>query len=161
MVEVVDVPDLEVAYVRYTGRYQGAAEVFAGIFSRLMTWAGSRDLIRDDSWVLAVYHDNPSITDDEKLRVSACLTVPAATQPEGDIGRMRLQGGSCAVARFELGTQDYSQAWFALAGGWLPDSGYEPDDRLPFERYPTNAATTSAATEVVDICMPVRPLRHY
>jgi AraC family transcriptional regulator len=161
LIHVIDTPDLEVAYVRYTGRYQGAAEVFADIFTRLMTWAGSHDLIHHDSWLMAVYHDNPTITEDDKLRVSACLSVPADTQPEGDIGRMRLDGGKCAVGRFELGTQDYSQAWFAVAGGWLPESGYEPDDRLPFERYPLDGSTTSAETEVVEICMPVRPLRRY
>lgn len=161
LVEVVDVPDLEVAYARHTGRYQGAAEVFTDIFTRLMTWAGARDLVTEDSWVLAVYHDNPSITEDDKLRVSACLDVPAGTSADGEIGRMRLEGGACAIARFELGVQDYGTAWFALAGGWLPDSGYEPDDRLPFERYPADAATTSAETEVVDICLPVRPLRRY
>ncbi len=164
IVEVVDVPELEVAYVRHTGPYQGAAEVFSDIFNRLMMWAGPRGVVNDDSWVLAVYHDNPSITEDEKLRVSACVNVPAETVAEGDVGRMTLPGGKCAIARFELGVNDYAHAWFAVAGGWLPDSGYEPDDRLPFERYPVNAgtdATTPADKEIVDICIPVRPLRSY
>jgi AraC family transcriptional regulator len=74
---------------------------------------------------------------------------------------MHLGGGPCAVARFELGSQDYGKAWFALAGGWLPDSGYEPDDRLPFERYPVGVTTTSDKSEVVDIYLPVRPLRRH
>lgn len=160
-VEIVDVPDLEVAYVRHTGHYQGEAEVFAGIFTRLMAWADARSLVNEDSWVMSIYHDNPGITDDDKLRVSACVNVPAETSAEGDIGRMRLGGGPCAVARFELGEQDYGAAWYALSCGWMPDSGYEPDDRLPFERYPVSASTTSAGTEVVDICIPVRPLRRY
>jgi AraC family transcriptional regulator len=158
-VDVITVPDLEVAYVRHTGKYQGAAEVFADIFSRLMMWAGPRGFVNDESWVLAVYHDNPSITEDDKLRVSACLDVPEPTKAEGQIGRMRLEGGACAVARFELGDQDYAKAWFALVGGWLPDSGYEPDDRLPFERYPVGGSTSDAGVEVVEICLPVRPLR--
>jgi AraC family transcriptional regulator len=158
-VEIVDVPDLEVAYVRHTGHYQGEADVFTDIFTRLMTWADAHGLVNDDSWVISIYHDNPGITDDEKLRVSACVNVPTETRAEGDIGRMRLAGGPCAVARFVLGDQDYGAAWFAVSCGWMPDSGYEPDDRLPFERYPVGAATTSAGTEVVDICIPVRPLR--
>ncbi len=161
IVAVVDVPDLDVAYVRHTGRYQGNADVFADIYNRLMTWAMPRQLVKDDSWIMSVYHDNPSITDDDKLRVSACIDVPPETPRDGDLGRMFLPGGACAIARFELGALDYGKAWFAVAGGWLPDSGYEPDDRLPFERFPTNAATTSADTEVVDICIPVRPLRRF
>ena len=160
-VEIVDVPDLEVAYVRHTGPYQGAPEVFAAIFDKLMTWAVPRGLVTDASWVLSIYHDNPSITSDERLRVSAGIDVPAATLAEGEIGRMSLPGGPCAIARFELGARDYGKAWYAVAGGWLPDSGFEPDDRLPFERYPTNVSTASADTEVVDICIPVRPLRRY
>ena len=142
-VAVVDVPDLEVAYVRRTGKYQGMAEVFADIFDRLMRWAGPRQLVGEESWVLAVYHDNPSITDDDRLRVSACIDVPPDTPADGEIGRMRLEGGPCAVARFELGEKDYGSAWFAVAGGWLPESGYEPDDRLPFERCPVGLSTTS------------------
>jgi AraC family transcriptional regulator len=161
VVDVVNTPDLEVAYVRHTGPYQGAVDVFADIFNRLMNWAGPRGLVNANSWVMAVYHDNPSITDDERLRVSACIDVPSGTEATGDVGTMHLGGGPCAVARFELGSQDYGKAWFALAGGWLPDSGYEPDDRLPFERYPVGAATTSDKSEVVDIYLPVRPLRRY
>lgn len=161
VVEVIDVPDLEVAYVRHTGPYQGAVDVFTDIFTRLMNWAGPRRLLTEDSWVIAIYHDNPSITEDEKLRVSACIDVPPGTDATGDVGTMRLDGGPCAVARFELSPQDYGKAWFALAGGWLPDSGYEPADRLPFERYPVGATTTSDSSEVVDIYFPVRPLRRY
>ena len=159
-VEIIDVPDLEVAYVRHTGHYQGEAEVFADLFTRLMTWANANGYLHDDSWVLSVYHDNPDITDDDRLRVSACIDVPAHTTAGGGIGRMQLEGGPCAMARFELGDQDYSAAWYAVSCGWLPDSGYEPDDRLPFERYPVGAATDQAGTQAVDICIPVRPLRH-
>lgn len=111
--------------------------------------------------VLAVYHDNPSITDDDKLRVSACLGVPSDVRASGDVGRMRVDGGMFAVGRFALREQDYGQAWFSLVGGWLPESGYEPDDRLHFERFPGNSGSTPAGKEAVDICLPVRPLRRY
>jgi AraC family transcriptional regulator len=158
-VTIEQLPPLDVAYIRHTGRYQGMGEVFADLFSRLMTWAQLRGLVTNDSWVLAVYHDNPSITDDDKLRVSACLNVPSETEPSGQIGRMRIDGGTYAVGHFELGETDYPQAWFALAGGWLPDGGYEPDDRYPFERYFVGRSTTSPEREVVDIWLPVRPLR--
>ena len=158
-VEIVEVPHLEVAYTRYIGPYQGDAGVFEDLFGRLMTWAGAHGHVNEDSWIMAIYHDNPGITDDARLRVSACVDVPEGTIAEGEVGRMSLPGGACAVARFELGPADYATAWFALAAGWLPDSGYEPDDRLPFERYPMVEPTTSDGTGIVDIHLPVRPLR--
>lgn len=151
-------PELEVAYIRHTGRYQGLGEVFTKIFTRLMNWAAPRGLVTPDSWILAIYHDNPSITDDDRLRVSACINVPSGTPASGGIGRMTMAGGAYAVGHFELGEQDYGKAWFALAGGWLPDSGYEPDDRYPLERFPADGSTTSSGKQAVDICLPVRPL---
>ena len=154
-------PDLNVAYVRHTGRYQGLADVFSDLFERLMTWAQPRDLVRPDSLILAVYHDNPSITDDDKLRVSACIAVPPGTATSGDIGQMVVPGGRFAVGPYELGHHDYPEAWYSLAGGWLPDSGYEPDDRLPYERYPLDGEPTDPDKQRVDICLPVRPLRRY
>lgn len=160
-VAVEKLPDLDVAYVRHTGRYQGLGEVFTGLFTRLMAWAQPRGLVTPAARVLAVYHDNPSITDDDKLRVSACLSVPEDTRASGDIGRMRVDGGNFAVGRFELGEKDYAEAWYALAAGWLPDSGYEPDDRYSYERFPMDQSSATPGKHVVDICLPVRPLRRY
>ncbi|MEA3511361.1 MAG: GyrI-like domain-containing protein [Actinomycetota bacterium] len=160
-VTVEQLPALEVAYVRHTGRYQGQGEIFADLFNRLMTWAQPRGLMTPEAWILTVSHDNPSITEDDKLRVSACLSVPEDTPPSGDVGRMRVEGGSYSVGRFELGEKDYTEAWYALAGGWLPDSGYEPDDRYPYERFAIGRSATSPGKEIVDICLPVRPLRRY
>ena len=155
------VPDLHVAYVRHTGRYQGQTDVFADLFNRLMTWAQPRDLVQPDSLILSVYHDNPSITDDDKLRVSACITVPPGTETSGDVGQMVVPGGRFAVGHFDLGHMDYPEAWYTLAGGWLPDSGYEPDDRLPYERYPLDQESVDPNTQRVYICLPVRPLSRY
>jgi len=155
------IPDLHVAYVRHTGRYQGLADVFTDLFDRLMTWAQPRGLVQPDSLILSVYHDNPSITEDDKLRVSACITVPPGTETSGDVGQLIVPGGRFAVGHYELGHQDYPEAWYTLAGGWLPDSGYEPDDRLPYERYPLDGESTDPDKQRVDICLPVRPLRRY
>ena len=160
-VRIEGLPDLEVAYVRHTGRYQGLGEVFADLFRRLMAWAEPRGFVRPDAWLLAVYHDNPSITEDERLRVSVCVSVPAETQASGDVGRMQVDRGLYAVGRFDLGEQDYPEAWFSMAGGWLPDSGYEPDDRYPFERYFLDGTTASPGKEAVEIWLPVRPLSAY
>ena len=160
-VNIEQLPHTEVAYVRYTGRYQGLVEVFTDLFTRLMTWAEPRGLVGPGTALLSLYHDDPSLTDDDRLRVSVCVPVPPDTPPDGDIGRMAMPAGACAVGRFELGVTDYPAAWYAMAGGWLPESGYEPDDRFPFERYVVGREARQRGAEVVDIGMPVRPLRRY
>ncbi len=158
-IEVKDMPELHVAYVRHTGPYQGDSQLFGNLFEKLMTWAGPRGLLRfPETMVLCVYHDDPDVTEADKLRVSACITVPEDTAVDGEIGKMAVAGGKFAVARFELGPDEYGDAWDFVYGRWLPQSGYQPDDRLCYELYHGGPGDHPEGKHVVDICVPVRPL---
>lgn len=93
-VEVKDTSELHVAYVRHIGPYKGDQELFSRLFNKLMAWAGPRGLLRfPETKVLTVYHDNPDVTDESRLRTDACITVPKDTQVEGEIGKMTIRGG--------------------------------------------------------------------
>ncbi len=158
-VEVKELPDMPVAYIRHIGPYQGDSQLFAGLFGRLWKWAAPRGLLQQpDLQVLSVYHDDPEITADDRLRVEVCITVPEDTPVEGEIGKMTIPGGQYAVGRFELDVQDYGAAWQVIYGEWLPQSGYQPDDRPAFERMVNNPEEHPQHKHVVDICVPVKPL---
>ena len=159
-VEVKNMPELHVAYVRHIGPYKGDDEIFENLFNKLMKWAGPRELLRfPETKVLAVYHDDPKITPENKLRTSACITVPEDTSVEGEIGKMTVPGGKFAVARFELtGSEEYEEAWNTVMGGWLPESGYQPDDRPCYELFQSDPKEHPEGIHIVDICVPVKPL---
>ncbi|MEW6366391.1 MAG: AraC family transcriptional regulator [Acidobacteriota bacterium] len=158
-VAVKDVPEMHVAYVRHIGPYKGNAALFEGLFQELMKWAGPRGLLRfPQTQLLSVYHDDPTVTEEDKLRVSVCITIPKETPAEGEVGRMTIPGGRYAMARFEIGADEYQQAWDAVFGGWLPESGYQPDDRPCYELYHNDPKTHPQGKHIVDICVPVRPL---
>jgi AraC family transcriptional regulator len=157
-VTITEFPPRNVVYARHVGPYAGMAQVFAGLFGRLYAFAGPRGLLGPQAETLCVYHDDPSVCDEEKLRVDACLTVPPGTPVEGEIGTMVVPGGKFAVGHFELGMDEYGLAWEAMAGGWLPESGYQFDDRLAFEIYRNNPEEHPEKKCVVDICVPVRPM---
>jgi len=60
-----------------------------------------------------------------------------------------------AVANFELSApEEYQDAWFALCGGWLPESGYQPDDRPSFELYLNDSNKHPEGKHIVDIYLP-------
>lgn len=158
-VEVKDMPDFHVAYVRHMGPYQGDSPLFEGLFEKLMKWAGPRGLLRfPETQVLTVYHDDPKITEEDKLRTSACITVPEDTAVDGEIGKMTIPGGKFAVANFEITSEEFGEAWDMLMGRWLPESGFQPDDRLCYEICHNNPKEHPENKFVVDICVPVRPL---
>ncbi len=157
-VEVKELDPARVAYLRHVGPYQGDAELFGRLFGKLATWAGPRGLFGPNTQFLSVYHDNPEVTDDSKLRTSVCLTIGDDVKVDGEIGAMTVPGGKYAVARFRIGADQFSAAWDALMAQWLPDSGYQPDDRVCFERYLNDPEKDPEHKHDVEICVPVRPL---
>ncbi len=158
-VEVKDMPELYVAYVRHIGPYKGDQELFASLFGKLMAWARPRGLLRfPETKVLSVYHDNPEITDENRLRTDACITVPKDTQVEGEIGKTTIPAGKYAIAHFEITPDQYEDAWTAVYGGWLPESGYQPKDDPCYELYLNEPKEHPEGKHVVDICVPVKAL---
>lgn len=159
-VTVVERPPAELAYVRHVGPYQADADLFARLFDALFSWAAPRNLVRYPLETYCVYHDAPAITPDEKLRVSVGLPIGPETSVEGAAGRMSISGGRYALAEMELADDEYGEAWAWTYGWWLPRSGYEPDDGLPFERYRSESPHDAhRKRQLVQICVPVRPAR--
>jgi AraC family transcriptional regulator len=113
---------------------------------------------RPDALMLSVYHDNPEVTDDSKLRTSVCLTVPDDTEVGGEVGKMEVPGGKYAIGRFEVHSDGFAAAWNTLYGTWLPESGYEPDDRPAFELYHNDPKEHPEGKCIFDVCIPVKPV---
>jgi AraC family transcriptional regulator len=158
-VEVRDLPDFHVAYIRHIGPYQGDGQLFGRLFGKLCQWAGPRGLLNfPETKMLSIYHDPPEITDDEKLRLSVSISVPKDTEVDGEVGKMKIAGGKYAVANFELAEDEYSKAWETIYGKWLPQSGYQPDDKPCYELYLNDPETHPEKKCIVDIHVPVKPL---
>ena len=158
-VAVKNMPEFHVAYIRHIGPYKGDSDLFESLFERLMKWAAPRGLLRfPETKVLSVYHDDPKFTDEDKLRTSVCISVPEDTLVEGEIGKMLIPGGSFAVAGFEIGSDEFEEAWNTVMGNWLPESGYQPDDRLCYELCHNDPKEHPEHKHIIDICVPVKPL---
>ena len=155
-VEVKELPQQTVAYIRHIGPYQGDGALFESLYKKLFTWAQARDLLRfPETRALNVYHDDPEITDDDKLRLSVCITVPKDTKVDGEIGKMTLPGGKYAIGHFELDTDEFSAAWNTMFGGWMPESGYQPADGPCFEVCKNDCNEHPQGKHIIDICVPV------
>lgn len=158
-VEVKNFPEMHVAYVRHIGPYAGDSALFQSLFEKLGRWAGPRGLFSNpETKVLTVYHDDPKLADEDKLRTSACITIPGDMDVDGEIGKMKLEGGEYAVGHFEINEEQYTEAWNHMAGDWLPQSGYQPDDRQCFELNLNEPGKHPQNKHIVDICIPVKPL---
>jgi AraC family transcriptional regulator len=158
-VRIEELPAMNVAYIRHIGPYAGNEQLFESLWGKLCTWAAARDLLtREGAQFLSVYYDDPDLTEESKLRVDVCVTVPADTEVEGEVGKQTLPGGKYAMAKFEIDGTQFRDAWAAVYAGWFPDSGYQPDDRPPFELYLNDPKEHPEGKHIVEICAPVKPL---
>lgn len=155
-VEVKVLPKMTVAYIRYIGPYKGDSKLFESLWNRLFAWAGPRGLLGgEDFKSLIMYHDDPNVTDEDKLRMSVCITVKPDTKVDGEIGKMEIESANYLIARFVVDESQFEEAWQWIYGSWLPTNGYQPDDKPCFEMYPEEPKDGKFT---VDICVPVIPL---
>jgi AraC family transcriptional regulator len=153
-VAVREEPTRHVAYIRHVGSYSEIGDALG----RLARWAGPRGLFQQDTHMLSIYHDNPDVTPVERLRSDACITVPEGTKVQRDIGLMTLPGGTYAAAYVEIDVAQYGEAWNRLFSDWLPESGYQPDDRPCYELYLNDPGKHPEKKHILEICEPIRPL---
>lgn len=159
-VEVKKLPACTVAYVRVMDGLD--SQKIKPAFQKVMTWVKARDLMNDDSLILGVGLDDPTVTPADKCRYDACVTVPPGTEGQGEVGVYDLPGGDYAVYRVEGSyaaiNKDLEKAWHDLMAIWFPESGFQPDDRPCFEIYRETEEEMNAGKYIADLCEPVRPL---
>lgn len=153
-VTVKDMPPLIVTYIRHIGVLDPAK--LLGCFEKLIQWVSSRGLYNEDTLILGVIRDLPSITPAGRCRYDACVTIPEHIKPDGEIGCQVVDGGKFAVSRCEVVNNNFHAPWYALMTDWLPFSGYHPSvPPAPYEiiRSAPNKKPTQKVN--VDICLPI------
>ncbi len=156
---VKSIPAFTVAYLRHIGPYKGDAELFGKLWNKLMVWAEPRGLLQQpDLKCPIIYHDDPEITDEQKLRISVCISVPENTKVDGEIGKMEIPAGKYAVGHFEISDKEFQNAWDYMFADWMPNSGYQPDDRLCYELCLNDPSKHPEKKHIIEIHVPVKPL---
>ncbi len=136
-VEMKSLPAIRLAYLRHTGPYGQPG--IPQTWGRFTHWCRQQDLTTPRRLMLGIGQDNPEVTPADKLRYDCCVQVDAGYTPPRDsslpIGVQDFAAGRFACARFAGLGHELGEAWRALYGQWLPQSGHEPDNRPGFELY--------------------------
>jgi AraC family transcriptional regulator len=112
---------------------------------------------RPDTKTITVYHDDPAITQVDKIRQDASIIVDDEVMVEGEIGKSSLPAGKYAVGHFELKETEFEKAWNTMCA-WFTESGYQPGDGCTYELYHNHYSDQAEHRYIVDICIPVKPL---
>lgn len=153
-IQVKEMPEMKAVYVRHIGPFNEIEQAYKKLFK----WANPRGLyVPNVSKSATVTHDDPSVTEMEKVRQSACIIIHEDVKTDGEIGKLTIPGGKYAVGHFELGTPDFEKAWNTMCH-WFTESGYQQGDGCPYELYHNDYTTHPERKHIVDICIPVKPL---
>ncbi len=155
-VVIENISPFKVAYVRNVGPYQGDDMLFDRLYTQLSQWAVPRGYINDNTTTLNIYHDNPAITEKQKLRVMVAIPVEENVYQSGSVGVTKVSGGKYGVCRFLLKKNEFTEAWDWMFSEWLNNSGYERDNREAFERCIKDSLIDGERFFNVDICIPVK-----
>ena len=130
--EIKNQPNITVLYVRKTGPYDKAAEEAWGT---LMGYAYSNQLMEKETKRIGIPRDNPDITDEDRLRYDACITVDRDIKPGGDISTQEIAGGKYAVFLHKGSYYDLGDTYQKIFSGWVMQSDAKLRDEPPYEIY--------------------------
>src|SRR5262249_31383439 len=122
-VRIETLAPMKVAFLRHVGPYDD--EALTHTSQKLLTWAQSHGILGPGSLKVGVSSDNPHVTRADRLRYDACITIDRPFEPEGEIGRQEISGGTYAVVTHKGPYERMHETYAYLYGDWLPRSGRE------------------------------------
>ncbi|HEY6090277.1 MAG TPA: GyrI-like domain-containing protein [Gemmatimonadaceae bacterium] len=146
-VEIVKRPELRLATVRHVGSYMRITEAFQRL-NDLVTAAG---LSKPDTLLVGIYHDDPSVTPEDKLRSDAGITIPPRTKLPPGLKELVIPSGRYAHTTHTGPYSGLRQVWNQLRSEWVPRNGETIGSGLSYEVYrntPMNAKPDELVTDV-------------
>lgn len=152
-VTIQKMPDTFVAYVRHLGPYSECHQAWAKICSTPEVAA----TFGPNTLAIGIGYDDPDITESDKIRLDACISVPRDFKAPEGIATQTIEGGEFAVVRHVGSYQGLHDCYRYLFGVWLPHSGRKPKSFPSLEIYRNNPDHVPEDQLITDICLPLEP----
>ncbi len=143
-VTIVDQPELRIAGIRHIGPYQQIGKAFGSLGGIL------KGPPPPGSQMIALYHDDPSITPPHQLRSEAGMTLPDNARASDGLIEQRIPAGRYARVLHKGSYEGLPATWNALKGNWLPASGHKMA-HPSYEVYLNNPMTTDKPELLTEI----------
>ena len=132
MPEILEIEDIEVLYVRATGAY---TESVSQAWSQLTEFAYKNSVLEKVKTRYGIGHDNPNVTEDEKIRFDACFELDdASIKPANEILAKTISGGKYAKFLHKGSYENLGQT-HELISNWIIENGAELRDAPMFDKY--------------------------
>ncbi|MCP5079676.1 MAG: AraC family transcriptional regulator [Psychromonas sp.] len=130
--DIQQIKDIAVISARGTGEYSDAAKI---AWETLMPFAYGNRLMQKETRSFGIGHDNPHVTNNEKLRYDACLNLEADISEYPALQKQVITGGKYALFIHKGSYENLSQSYNFIYNEWLMNSEFELRDLPCFEEY--------------------------
>ncbi len=155
-VSLRNLPNIPTIYIACYEGYD--IRMICRAWEKLNRWAAMQNVDLSASQAIGISLDDPLITRQNKCRYYACLSTPAPMQTTPPVNTLTIPAGRYAVCRAESPAMELNLVYHTLFHDWLPDSGYQPANSLPFEVYLQTPERHPRQWFEVDICIPIEPI---
>ncbi|MFC2113746.1 GyrI-like domain-containing protein [Bacteroidota bacterium] len=144
----------KVIYVTTIGPYNGGG--IGDAWEKVCSFAKQKKLFGFNTQFYGISHDDPKITEEDKLRYDACVTVRKDANPEGEIGYKVVEGGKYAIFRHKGPYEKFDESYEFIFKQWLPQSGELLRDLPCLEKYINDPDKTKPKDLKTDIYIPIQ-----
>lgn len=141
-----------IIYAQSFGAYNESSEK---AWKTVIEYAKKNKLFGFSTEFLGISHDDPNITEAEKLRYYACITVKKELKPEGEIAFMEIPEGKYAIFTHKGPYSELSNSYNYIYGTWLAESGAKLRDQYCIENYLNTPEKTKEEKLITEIMIPV------
>ncbi|NDW17892.1 helix-turn-helix domain-containing protein [Dysgonomonas sp. 216] len=144
-----------VIYIRVMDEY-GSTESYSEAWKKLYTYAVLSGLFSKDSESLGVSFDDPSITEAEKCRFYACISIDQHVKPKGIFGYKELDGGLYAIFTLKGHYRELHNLYKLIIFIWLPESKYKLRKGVFYEKYLNNPHLVAEEEILTEVYIPIK-----
>lgn len=144
-ITIQEMNDFVVIYERHIGNYIDLGKNWCDFTEKY------KDYFKEDTLLIERSYDDPSITSVEQCLYDICMTVDKNCSLDNVT---TIPGGKYAVYRFDGLIQEIFFAFQGIFNIWLPNSGYEIDERYGLEIY--RSVDEESKHAVMDLCIPIQ-----
>lgn len=152
--KISEIEPLKVIYVNSIGAYDGKGTELA--WNKVCAFAEQNRLFGRHTSFIGVSHDDPKVTEAEKLRYDACVVIDKNLEPQGEVGAKTIDGGKYAIFIHKGPYENFKYTYDQIFGNWLPESGEKLRELPCFEKYLNGPDKTKPEKLKTEIYIPLK-----
>ncbi|MFC0604418.1 AraC family transcriptional regulator [Winogradskyella pulchriflava] len=152
--KILDLEDQKCLYYTMHGAYDQLD--YSKAWEKLWVEIKAQQLFTKGIRHIGLPYDDPKLTEPNKIRYDACLTIHKDAKPSGDVGVKALKGGKFAVFLYQGSYQYFAQVYDYMFNEWLINTDYELRDAPCREKYISDARRVAEEKLKTEFYLPIK-----